>query len=852
MSTTPTGLRLRPIVLAILPMLGAGPLLAHAAQDDEAGSLAPLTQLAPVTVIGITPLPGLAVDRDRIPGNVQSATATDIADSHAIDLTEYLNRRLGSVFVNEIQNNPFQPDVNYRGYTASPLLGTQQGLSVYLDGVRLNQPFGDVVSWDLIPKSAISAITLVPGSNPLYGLNSLGGALSVQTKNGLRDPGSSVQLQGGTFGRASLEVETGGSDRASGLNWFLTGNVFHDDGWREESPTDVGQLFGKVGWKRDDTDLSLTVAYADTDLNGNGLQEQRFLARDRASVYTTPDNTKNRSWFVNQAFSQGLSEGLSLTGNAYYRHIRTKTFNGDINDDSFDQSLYQPNAAERAALAAAGFTGFPLAGENAGNAPFPFWRCIANALLRDEPAEICTGVINQTATRQSNYGFATQLNLDGAAFGIRHQSVAGVAVDLSRSQFDQSSELGYLNPDRSITGVGAFGDGVTGGDVDGEPYDTRVDLAGRSNTYSAYLTTILTLTEGLDLTASGRYNHTRIRNRDGIIPGGEPGSLDGKQSFSRFNPAVGLTWSPLRALNLYAGWNQGSRAPSSIELGCADPANPCRLPNSFAGDPPLDQVVTTTIEAGVRGSVPGRYQWNAGVFRSDNRDDLLFVADDAAGFGYFRNFGKTRRQGVEAGASGQFFDRLTLGFNYTFLDATYRSSEVLDGSSNSSNEAAEDGFPGVEGTIEVGRGDRIPLVPRQILKVFTDVDLFRWWSIGADVTAVGGSLARGNENGEHEADGVYYLGPGRSAGYAVVNLNTEFRPAAGIKLFVQVNNLLDQRYSTAAQLGATGFNDAGNLEGRPFPADANGDRPVRHATFYAPGAPRYVIAGVRYSFGGKR
>ena len=88
-----------------------------------------------------------------MPAPVQTATDRDIEHSGALDLSDFLNRRLNGVHVNEMQGNPFQPDVNYRGYTASPLLGTPQGLSVYMDGVRLNQPFGDVVSWDLIPRA---------------------------------------------------------------------------------------------------------------------------------------------------------------------------------------------------------------------------------------------------------------------------------------------------------------------------------------------------------------------------------------------------------------------------------------------------------------------------------------------------------------------------------------------------------------------------------------------------------------------------------------------------------------------------------------------------------------------------
>jgi len=799
-----------------------------------------------VEIIGVSPLPGLGVPVNQVPGNVQTLRAADIDTSHALDLSSLMGRRLGSVHLNEIQNNPFQPDLNFRGYTASPLLGTQQGLSIYLDGVRLNQPFGDVVSWDLIPKAAIAGVTLMPGSNPLFGLNTLGGALAIQTKDGLSHPGTSVQLLGGEDGRVAAEFETGGS-QAGGWHWFVTGQKFKEDGWRDDSPSDVAQLFAKIGLKRGDTQLALTAAAADTDLNGNGLQEQRFLARDRASVYTKPDNTGNRAALVNLSLAQGLGANLSFSGNAFVRQIRTRTYNGDINDDSFDQSQYQPNANERAALTAAGFVGFPVAGESAANTPFPKWRCIANALLRDEPGEKCNGVINQTLTRQSQQGLAGQLVYDAPIFGLPSQLLGGLALEASRSHFTLESELGYLNPDRSITGVGAFGDGVTGGDVDGEPYDTRVDLRGRNRTWSAYVSQVLTLQPGLQLTLAGRYNRTQVQNRDAIQPGGGRGSLDGDHRYSRFNPAVGLTFSPSASFNLYLGANQGSRVPSSIELGCADPESPCKLPNAFAGDPPLKQVVTTTIEAGMRGGLAGGFSWNAGVFRSDNKDDLLFVVANSAGFGYFRNFGKTRRQGLELGAAWQAGPALNIGANLSLLGATYLSPEAVGGSSNSSNESAEDGFPGVEGEIDIRPGDRIPLLPRRMLKLFADWRIAQNFSLNMDIQAVGSSLARGNENGQHQPDGVYYLGSGRSPGYAVTNLGVEWRPMPALKLFAQVNNVFDRDYSTAAQLGPTGFNSAGNFQARPFAANANGDRPVRHATFYAPGAPRTVWVGLKLS-----
>src|SRR5580700_5341243 len=195
-----------------------------------------------VDVVATTPLPGMDLPLDQIPAPAQTATQADIEKSGAMDLSDFMNRRLNGVHVNEMQGNPFQPDVNYRGYTASPLLGTPQGVSVYMDGVRQNQPFGDVVSWDLIPRIAISEVALVPGSNPMFGLNTLGGAVSIETKDGRSKPGTSIQASGGSFGRRAVEFEHGGIN-AKGLNWYMAGNLFHEDGWRVASPSDVRQVF---------------------------------------------------------------------------------------------------------------------------------------------------------------------------------------------------------------------------------------------------------------------------------------------------------------------------------------------------------------------------------------------------------------------------------------------------------------------------------------------------------------------------------------------------------------------------------------------------------------------------------
>jgi outer membrane receptor protein involved in Fe transport len=815
---------------------------ARAAEPDTENGAVPT-----VVVIGTMPLPGHELDQSRIAAPVQTATELEIDRSHAVDLTAYMDRMLGSVYVNDMQNNPLQPDINYRGYTASPLLGTPQGLSVYMDGVRLNQPFGDVVSWDLIPRVAISSLTLIPGSNPLFGLNTLGGALSVRTKDGFSDPGSSVQLGYGSDNRVQLELETG-DHAASGLYWYVAGDRLEDDGWRVDSPTAATQLLGKLGWRDSATDISLTASYADTDLTGNGLQEQRFLARDYDSVYTKPDDTQNQSSLFNLTVRHAFNERLSFSGNVYHRDIKTSTLNGDINDGSLGEDVYQPTPAEQAALAAAGYTGYPTSGENASNTPFPYWRCIANVLLNTEPNEKCDGLYNRTHTSQSETGVSGQLTWSTDRGKRRNQFTVGAAYVESHADFTQSSQFGYLTPDRGIAtveGPGAFADGSQNSE---NAFDARVDLVGQTHTSSVFASDSVGLTTELTLTVSGRYDRTDTVNSDAITPTGA-GSLSGEHTYSRFNPALGLTFSPSAAFGAYLGYNEGSRTPSSIELGCADPENPCRLPNSMAGDPPLDQVVTKTLEAGVRGRHGDKLSWNAGVFRANNHDDILFVADEQDGFGYFKNFGETRRQGVELAINCRA-GKFDFGASYTWLDATYRSDEILIGAGNSSNDAAA---PGFDGNIEVHPGDHIPLTPRNLLKAYAQWQVATRFSVNMDVMYVDGSYARGNENNAHEPDGVYYLGPGKTPAYAVVNLGADFRPAQRVLVFAQVDNLFDERYYTGSLLAATGFTDGGAFSSRPFAGPViDGERPLLHATFYAPGAPRSLWIGVNYSFGAKR
>jgi outer membrane receptor protein involved in Fe transport len=623
-----------------------------------------------------------------------------------------------------------------------------------------------------------------------------------------------VQAIYGRHTRRAVEFEHGRAQKTGAMDWYIAGNLFDEDGWRENSPSTVGQIFGKAGWQRPKTIVNVSVGYADNSLTGNGLQEARLLERDYASIYTKPDVTDNRSTFVNVAGRHGLRDTITLSGTAYYRRIRTSTLNGDVNEASLDEALSQATAAER---------------------------CIANVLLNDEPGEKCNGLVNRTATLQHNVGASGQMTWLSARDRGRNQFTAGLAYDQSVSDFQQSAELGYVNPDRSITGLGVFADGVSAGDIDGDPFDARVDLDGHTRTVSLYATDTLRVRPGWHATLSARFNRTVVENRDRITPGGGTGSLDGTHTFSRVNPAAGLTIDLPRRMNTYLGYSEGSRAATSIELGCADPEAPCKLPNAMTGDPPLDQVVTRTIEAGVRGS--GRARWRVGYFRAENRNDILFVVSEQTGFGYFRNFGRTRRQGVEAGADAQL-GRVNLGAGYTFLDATFQSPEAVNGESNSENDAALAGTPGLEGAIEIVPGSRIPMMPRHMLKLFGELRLPANVSVDMNLISTSSSFARGNENNAHEPDGLSYLGPGVVPGYAIVNLGARYQIKPRVGLLLQINNLFDRRYQTAAQLGSVAFTSTGVFSARPLPA-VDGEFPLQHGTFYAPGAPLTFWIGTR-------
>ena len=727
------------------------------AVDNPASAL----EAPEIEVIGTTPLPGLGTPLNQVPANVQKATGRDIQKQQSLDLSDYANANLGSVNINDTLVNSFQLNVNFRGFTASPLLGTPQGISVFQDGVRVNEPFGDLVNWDLIPQPAISSINLIPGSNPLFGLNTLGGALSIHTKSGFEYPGIAIQSYGGSFGRGAAEFEAGG--HGENADYFVTANVFREAGFRDNSASDVNQFFSKFGWQDEKTDLDLSFTAAKNKFFGTQTLPLSMLDNP-AQAFTFPDSNDNRLVFLNLKGSRFLSDTVLIASNVYYRESKTLSFNSNINDDFINPTV------------------------GPGNMP-------ASNVVSDND--------------QIGYGGAIQLTLLGGLLNRKNQFTAGASIDHGSTEFTQTSQEADPTADRRTVGT--------------SPFAAITDVKGFNTYYGLYATDTFSLTEKLHFTASGRYNIAQVKLQDQLGT-----ALNGNNQFTRFNPAAGLAYNPVKTLTLYGSYNEGARAPTPVELTCADPNAPCQLPNAFLSDPPLKQVVSKTWEVGLRGQWQ-RLAWSAALFRTKSQDDIQFLSSGgvAINSGFFQNVGETRRQGIELGLHGKF-DKFSFHANYALINATFESPFV----SFSPNNSSADGT----GSILVSPGNRIPGFPRHTFKFRGEYEFNEAFSVAANLLLASSQFARSDENNQD----IH----GQVPGYAVVNLDAGYKISRRWKLFAKVNNLFDRKYFTFGTLGANAFGGPGNTFD-PTVSPANYPKEL----FLSPAAPLAFFIGLRYELG---
>jgi iron complex outermembrane recepter protein len=761
------------LTLSLTPLftllsLATALLAIFAASAHAADNPAEVFELPSVNVVGTAPLPGLGSALRDVPANVQIFDNRLLERMRPLTLTQFLDMNANSVGAQSGQGNPFQQSLNFRGFAASPLLGTPQGISVFQDGVRINEAFGDVVNWDLLPRSAISSVQLIPGTVPAFGLNTLGGALAIYTKSGAQYPGTSVEASGGSFGRRALEFAYGKAGEH--VDAFVTGDLSDDDGYALHNPSRVRQLFGKVGRADDRSDLDVSITLADNALQGQQTLPLSFLDRPR-EPYTYPDLNENRLAFVVAKGSRFVGDAQLIDASVYYRRFRNSNVSSNVNGD------------------------FGVADPDTG-------------ITATNPAT------NDRATiDQASFGGSAQWSLRATLAGRMHQFAVGASTDVGITHFAQSSQPAAFTADRGTLATGA--------------YAQTTLVALRNSDVGFYASDAVALSDTWTLTASARYDTARVAIED---RSGQDAALNGTHAFSRLDPAVGATFNPTPSLTAYASYNEGMRAPTPVELTCADRNAPCKLPNEFLADPPLAKVVSSTIEVGGR----GRWRtatWSAAVYRTDLRNDLAFIASGAgaSNAGYFQNVGRTRRQGIELGGTLRI-DPVTISLRYNAIDARYRST--FDAASPANSEAD------ANGGIVVHAGDRIPGIPVQSAKVRIDWDAAPGMALGASLVAASSQYANGDENNADRS--------GRVPGYFVVNLDAQYALTPHVTLFAEIDNLFDRQYANFGLLGSNVFTGPQRSFG-----PAAGIAPVAEQ-FRALGAPRGIWVGVRVAFGEPR
>jgi len=671
-------------------------------------------------------------------------TPQDFSHTVSSSVPDALLRRVPSVYINDTSGNEFQPDVQYRGFVASPVIGTPQGLAIYQNGVRINEAFGDTVNWDLIPESAIHRLDVV-SNNPAFGLNALGGAISIEMKNGFTYQGREAELRGGSFWRRAAMTQVG--VQQGNVAGYFEADALNDNGWRDRSPSQLRRFYGDIGTRDDRSEFHLNFTGASNTFGAAATTPIEMLNRNWSAVYTTPQTTKNQLAFLNGTGSYQLTDNVTLKGNAYVRSFWQKHVDGNTSDVQTCDPDTLPG------LLCFGDNTTPLIGLNGSQVPD-----ILNGAV--------PGSIDRTATAATQFGASAQVTTAGKLFGHDNQLVVGAALDHGNVNFTASSELGTIGSDLFVTGTGVIVNQPTG--------EVAPVALKTFNTYTGfYLTDTFDVTSRLSITGGGRFNVAQIDLDDQLGT-----ALNGSHQFQRFNPVIGTTYKINPSVTAYAGYSEANRAPTPVELACADPSRPCLLDNFLVADPSLKQVVAHTYEVGLRGNHDlgknGRIAWTFGLYRTDSDDDILNVASAIAGRGFFQNVGTTRRQGIEASASYRS-DRWNVFATYSLVDATFRSPITL---SSPFNPFA------VDGLINVVPGDRIPSIPLHRVKVGVEYLVRDDWKVGADLITASGQYLRGDESN---------LNP-MLPGYWFVNLHTSYQVTKQVEAFARVQNLFNRHF----------------------------------------------------------
>ena len=749
-----------------------------------------------ITVVGVTPVPGFNIDKDKIPGNIQTFKSSDLNRNGAASVLNALDQQASSVNFNDTLADPFQPEVLFRGFEASPVLGTPQGIAVYQNGVRINEAFGDTVNWDLIPDIAIDRIDVLSATS-VFGLNSLGGAATVTMKNGFTYQGFDATFSGGSFNQRQAQAEYGISDGALGA--YVAVNALKEGGWRHYAEDRIKQYYLDLSFHTDTLTADLSYSRGNNRLFGQGAAPVQSLAVSSENVFTGPQNNINNVDMITLNTAYNFAPASALSSVVYFRNYRQTVANGDNSD-------YAACDADVA----------------------PGHLCDGDYVLTDTAGQPIPDITNGGATvigqndyesiHSQTWGGSLQFSSTTKLLGHGNSFAAGASVDTSTTNFLSGTWLGPLDASLSVLPSPYFVATPEGADSTATP----VNLNSNNKYYGVYVTDTFDVIDALSVTLNGRYNIAKVDLADRL---GD--ALNGNNRFTHFDPSAGVTYKIIPALTVYGSYAINNRAPTASELECANPAAPCLLPTNLASDPPLQQVVSKTAEVGARGTVSdasvGKFGWDLSVYRTNSENDIYGISTTIAS-GFFQNVGSTRREGGDVDLTYQT-GKVSAYLQYSYLKATFRSAFLEPSPANPSQDA--------NGNIQVNVGDQLPLIPKSRVKVGADVEVLTHWSVGGTWSYIGPSYYRGDEGNLFQ----------ELPGYSVASLRTSYQLTKNVQLFANIQNLFDRHYSTLGILGdPTGVGAPG------VPADGELGDPDVDPRFQSPAMPRAYFGGVKISF----
>lgn len=746
-----------------------------------AGLLASVSPVCAEEAPIVVTAPGGAIDLDE--AREIDPQALDIAGKR--DLGRALERTVPGLTLAESTGNPWQAAITWRGFSASALQGAEQGMAVYLDGVRFNQPFGDVVLLDVVPEMALANAQL-NDANPVLGRNALAGSLLLTTHDGVSLSGMRLQADVDTVGSLGGSASLGLGDQADNL--LVVAEARHDDGWRVASPSTLKRVFAKGVHDAGTWGIEVQGLAADTDLTGNGVAPVELLAAKWNAVFTTPDVTDTRFARIVAAPWIAAGETGRIELRTHWQTLTRKSANGDLAD-------FGPCEDDAGYLCLGGDDEFEES-------------LLANgARVVNDPAVDDYAVFNRGRERTRSGGAMLQwLDERETENGTRRFAV-GASWERARTRFTATTELGELEEDRSVEGLGLLLTSEEGG-------ITPVDVVSRMSDLALFASAEVPLTRSLTVEAGARWSRNTVKLDDRL---GD--ALDGSHRFSRLNPSIEFDYALGADVHATAGFALTSRNPTPAELSCADPESPCTLANFFIADPPLKAMTARNWHAGLSGGANAfgaALSWRVNGWRSDTRNDIRMIASEVRGRAYFANLGESRRQGIEASADWRQ-GGWRLSGSYAFTDAKFRQDFAV--SSPSNPEADEDGL------VEVQRGDRLPGVPRHSVNLYAG-RAGKGWELGFAMRARSGQVLVGDEGNDNA----------KTPAYAVFDMMGRVEVAPGIEVAAELRNMFDRHYVTMGTFSEIDEIDLAEAPGADNPRA------------YAPGAPRRLTVSVRARF----